>query len=105
MQIDIKGTNMELTQAIKAYIDEKIGGLEKFFDQILEARVEVGLTTKHHQKGNIFRAEVNLEVPRKHILRAEAEKEDLYMAINQVKDELQAQIKKYKEKMRGNVKF
>ncbi|MCX6745911.1 MAG: ribosome-associated translation inhibitor RaiA [Candidatus Parcubacteria bacterium] len=105
MQIDIKGTNLELTEAIKDYVNEKIGGLEKFFDQILVARVEVGLTTKHHQKGNIFRAEVNLEVPQKYIIRAEAEREDLYMAINQVKDELQRQIKKYKEKMRGNFKF
>ena len=105
MQIDIKGTNLELTEAIKDYVNEKIGGLEKFFDQILEARVDVGLTTKHHQKGNIFRAEVNLEVPQKHIIRAEAEREDLYMAINEVKDELQRQIKKYKEKMRGNFKF
>jgi putative sigma-54 modulation protein len=105
MQIDIKGTNMELTQAIKDYVNDKIGGLEKFFDQILEARVEVGLTTKHHQKGNIFRAEANLEVPQKHIIRAEAEKEDLYMAINEVKEELQIQLKKYKEKMRGNFRF
>jgi len=105
MQIDIKGTNLELTQAIKDYVNEKIGGLEKFFDQILEAKVEVGLTTKHHQKGKIFRAEANLEVPQKHIIRAEAEREDLYMAINEVKDELQIQLKKYKEKMRGNFKF
>jgi len=105
MQIDIKGTNLELTQAIKDYVNEKIGGLEKFFDQILEAKVEVGLTTKHHQKGKIFRAETNLEVPQKHIIRAEAEREDLYMAINEVKDELQIQLKKYKEKMRGNFKF
>ena len=105
MQIDIKGTNLELTQAIKDYINEKIGGLEKFFDQILEARVDVGITSEHHQKGKIFRAEVNLEVPQKYIIRAEAEREDLYMAINEVKDELQIQLKKYKEKMRGNFKF
>jgi putative sigma-54 modulation protein len=105
MQIDIKGTNLELTEAIKDYVNEKIGSLDKFFDGILEARVDIGLTTKHHQKGNIFRAEVNLEVPRKHNLRAESEREDLYMAINEVKDELQRQIKKLKEKMRGNVRF
>jgi len=105
MQIDIKGTNMELTQAIKDYVNEKIGSLEKFFDQILEARVDVGTTSKHHQKGKIFRAEANLEVPQKHILRAEAEREDLYMAINEVKNDLQIQLKKYKEKMRAKYKF
>lgn len=102
MKIDIKGTNMELTQAIKDYVNEKIGGLEKYFDGILVARVDVGLTSKHHQKGNIFRAEVNLEVPQKHVLRAEAVREDLYMAINEVKQELQIQLKKLKDKMRNH---
>ncbi len=105
MQIDIKGTNLDLTDAIKDYVNEKIGSLEKFYDGILLARVDVGLTTKHHQKGNIFRAEVNLDVPQKYVLRAEAKKEDLYMAINEVKDELQRQLKKFKEKKRGNIKF
>ncbi len=105
MQIDIKSKNMKLTEAIKNYVNEKIGGLEKFYDNILVARVEVGLTTNHHQKGDIFRAEANLEVPQKHILRAESEKEDLYMAINEVKDDLQRQIKKFKEKKRGNFRF
>ncbi|MDD5341585.1 MAG: ribosome-associated translation inhibitor RaiA [Patescibacteria group bacterium] len=105
MKIDIKGTNMELTEAIKDYVNEKIGGLEKFFDNIIEAKVDVGKTSNHHQKGDVFRAEVNLDVPEKYVLRAEATREDLYMAINEVKDDLQRQIKKYKEKMRGNVKF
>jgi putative sigma-54 modulation protein len=105
MQIDIKGTNLELTQAIKDYVNEKVGSLEKFFDQALIARVDVGLTTKHHQKGNIFRAEINLEVPQKHLLRAESVKDDLYIAINDAREELERQIKKYKEKMRGNYRF
>jgi len=102
MKINIKGTNMELTEAIKDYVEEKIGSLDKFYDNILEARVDVGKTTNHHQKGDVFRAEVNLEVPQKGVLRAEATREDLYMAINQVKDELQRQIKKFKEKQKGN---
>jgi ribosomal subunit interface protein len=101
IKIDIKGTNLELTEPIKDYVNEKIGSLEKFYDNILEARVDIGITTKHHQKGDIYRAEVNLQVPQAPILRAEAEKEDLYVAINEVKDELQRQIKKYKEKMRN----
>lgn len=92
---------MELTDAIKDYVNDKIGSLDKYFTGILEARVEVGVTSKHHQKGNIYRAEVNLEVPQKGILRAEAEKEDLYVAVNEVKEELQRQLKKFKEKMRG----
>ena len=100
MKIEILGTQIELTEAIKAYVNEKIGGLEKYFDKILEARVEVGMTTHHHQKGDIFRAEVNLVVP-KTLIRAEAVSDDLYKAINEVKENLKIEINKYKEKMRG----
>jgi len=99
MKISILGTNMDLTPALKDYVEEKIGGLDKFYDGILEARVDVGITTKHHQKGEIYRAEVNLEVPQKHVLRAESVKEDLYVAINEVKKDLQRQIKKFKAKL------
>ncbi len=101
LKINIKGTNMELTEAIKNYVNEKIGSLEKYYEGILEARVDVGVTSKHHQKGTIYRAEVNLEVPQKGVLRAEATRDDLYLAINEVKNDLQIQIKKFKEKMRG----
>jgi len=105
MKIDIKGTGIELTQAIKDYVYDKIGAVGKFFDEILEAKVDIGLTTKHHQKGNIFRAEVNLRVPQKQLIRAEATSDDLYKSINEVKDRLQIELKKYKEKMRGNFRF
>jgi putative sigma-54 modulation protein len=105
MQIDIKGTNMDLTDAIKDYVNEKVGSLEKFFDQAIIARVDVGRTTNHHQKGDVFRAEINLDVPQVHVLRAESVRDDLYTAINEAKLDLERQVKKYKEKMRGNDKF
>jgi putative sigma-54 modulation protein len=92
---------MELTDAIKEHVNEKVGSLEKYFDNIIEARVDVGKTTDHHQKGDVFRAEVNLQVPGT-LLRAEAVEEDLYKAINEVKNELQRQLVEYKEKMRSN---
>lgn len=101
MQIDIKGTNMDLTEAIKEYVNEKVGGVERLFDQAIIARVDVGKTTNHHQKGDIFRAEINLDVPRQ-LLRAEAVRDDLYTAINAAKEDLERQIKKYKDKLRGD---
>jgi putative sigma-54 modulation protein len=96
MQINIKATKMELTPAIEAKVREKIEGLEKYFDNIIEADVEVGITTSHHHKGNIFRAEINLAVP-KTVLRAEAETDDLYRSITEVKDKIKNELIKYKE--------
>lgn len=100
MEIKIKGTMIELTPAIEAAVQEKIGGLEKYFDNIIGCEVEVGRTTMHHQKGDVFMAEVNLEVP-KTLLRASAEAEDLYQAINDARDKMKQEITKYKEMMRG----
>lgn len=98
MQINIKATKMELTPAIEAVVKEKVEGLNKYFDNIIEADVEVGITTSHHHKGDIFRAEINLTVP-KTVLRAEAETDDLYKAINEAKDKLKNELIKYKERL------
>lgn len=96
MQIKIKATKMELTPAIEQAVNEKMLSLTKYFNNIIEADVEVGITTHHHQKGDIFRAEVNLSVPKK-IIRAEAETDDLYKSITEVKDTLKTELKKYKD--------
>lgn len=108
MKIIIKTTNLELTPEIENYVYEKIGGINKFLDDIdrggvIEAEVEIGRTTKHHQSGDVFRAEVNLVLPGK-MLRAEAEERDLRTAIDRVKDELQLEIKKYRGKKEAQYK-
>ncbi len=63
----------------------------------VEVWVEIGRTTRHHQKGDIFRAEAQMRFPGKSI-RAESERDDLKLAITEVKDELQRELKKYKGK-------
>ena len=113
MKIVIKTTNLKLTQALKIFIEEKIGGLEKFseifnkkyFDNFfgkgkpgVEAWVEVGKTSFHHRKGYVFRAECQMRFPGESI-RSAAKKKDLRMAIIEVKDELQRKLKKYGNKM------
>jgi putative sigma-54 modulation protein len=102
MQLNIKATKIELTPAIKDYVQKKMDMLEKYLGnfQVINAHVELELTTRHHVKGEIFRAEVNLELPGK-LLRVEKTENDLYQAIDKVKDHLEEAIKKYKEIKRG----
>lgn len=101
MLIKIESKNIKLDEALIIWVEKKIGGLEKFLKKIdsaaIEARVEIGKPSKHHRKGPVWYAEVNLKVPRK-LLRAVSIDKDLRTAINQVKDEIQQQIKKYLEK-------
>lgn len=101
MRITIKATDLDVTPALKEFIDEKIGLLEKFVKRwdaegSVEVWVEVGRTTRHHQKGNVFRAEADLRLPKK-ILRAEDEDFDIRVAVDRVRDKLEREIEKYKE--------
>ena len=101
MTINIKTKNIELSSAIRSYVEEKIGSVKKHIhdlngDAVL-ADVEVGKTTDHHNKGELFRAEVNLEVGGK-LYRAEATADDLYAAIDDVKDELIREVRTSSER-------
>lgn len=102
MNISITLTHIDSSDALDSYVREKLGALEKYMDdhQAENAllRVELGKTTEHHHKGNIFSAEGNLSVDSIH-LRATIEKDDLYAAIDELKDILAEQWKSAKEKM------
>lgn len=98
----IKATNMELTQPIRDYVEEKLGYLDELLpdDSSVMADVEVGKTTNHHNKGDVMRCEVNLQVPGE-LLRVEKTEKDLYKAIDKVKDHLARQVKVWKGKREG----
>ena len=101
MQLRIKATNLELTDAIRNYFQNKMDIVEKCLGdlQVINCDVEVEKAIGGQNKGEIFRAEVNLQVPRQ-LLRVEKTEDDLYKAIDNVKDHLELVIKKYKEKLR-----
>jgi len=88
MRTNIKATGITLTPSISDYIEKKINMLEKFFsgEEVL-VNVEVGRTTKHHKSGDIFRAEIHLTAGGEEYYSV-AETEDLYAAIDEVKDEI-----------------
>ena len=99
MRIMIQGTNLELTDPVRALVDEKIADLSHFLEDVdpetVEARIEVGVPQEHIVSRGIFRAEVNLRLP-KVLLRAEAQARTLSAALTVVKDELQRQIEEYR---------
>lgn len=94
--MQIYGHNLELTPKLVEHIQKEIQSLKKFIDRKTweDAKIEVGRTTRHHRKGQIFRAEINLPLPGK-VLRAEEVSKDLHTAINIVKEEIERQVKKY----------
>jgi len=98
MKIILKSNNLPLTPQLEDYLQKKIKSLEKFLknfnEETIKAEVEVGKTTRHHKHGFIFRAEINLSADGK-FFRAAEEKDDIYAAIDEVRDELEEEIKKF----------
>jgi ribosomal subunit interface protein len=108
MKITIKATKIELTPEIKKFLEDQINSLEKFAKGIFgekyydgffgkgkpkaEAKVEI----KGKERG-FYYVECNLNFP-KRLIRAESLKKNLKFAIYEVKDELQREIKEYREK-------
>ncbi|MDD4900574.1 MAG: ribosome-associated translation inhibitor RaiA [Patescibacteria group bacterium] len=105
MILNIKATNLELTPRLKDYVQLKMDMLEKFLGnlKIISAHFEVERTTKHHLKGEIYRAEANLVI-NGDLLRVEKTEKDVFKAVDKVKDHLDLVIKKYKDKIIGRKK-
>lgn len=101
MNIIIKTKNFELTDSLEKFINDKVGKLEKFAKTLgkssMEVFVEVEKETNHHRKGDLFIANLQINLPGKN-LTARAHGEDLMKAIIEAKDELEIEIKKHKLK-------
>lgn len=102
MTIQIKATGFELTPALKKFVEDKFLGFEKYIGRWDEnnsviLRVEIAQNTKHHQKGDIFYAELNMDLP-KNVLRIEEVGSDMYQAVEKAKDRLKNDVLKLKDK-------
>lgn len=102
MKIHLKSTQLDLTPSLSMYVEKKLATLGKFVKRFDEAGVaalwvEVARTTRHHYKGDVFMAEADLRLPGK-ILRAAATQADIHAAIDELREKLLMEIKKYKTK-------
>lgn len=107
MKHNIKTLDMQLTKAISDYLEKRIAHLDKFVDsdirESLMCYVELGKTTKHHKKGDLFKMELTINTGGKSF-RAEAEESDLYASIDVATDEMSEELKSFKDKKKSLLK-
>lgn len=105
MNIQIKTTTISLTPAISEYVEKRLNGIEKFFqdDSTLKFDLELAKTTNHHKNGDIFKAEAHL-IAKDVNIYSSVEKEDLYVAIDALKDEVLREIKNSNSKRRSFIR-
>ena len=103
MQINLQGKNIELTEAIKDYVSKRVTNLEKLLSTIEtnkgEAMVnfEVAKTTNHHKTGEVFHADCKININGREFY-GESTHQDLYSAIDEVKEKLFNEIGKNKDR-------
>ncbi|MFH0891098.1 MAG: ribosome-associated translation inhibitor RaiA [Candidatus Liptonbacteria bacterium] len=100
MQINIKATELDLTPALKVYIEQKMGVIARLLKRFEasgqpELWLEVARTTHHHRRGEVFMAEADLRLPGK-VLRAKHEDVNIRTAIDELQVKLRLEIDKYK---------
>jgi putative sigma-54 modulation protein len=92
MQIAVRGKNIEVTDALKQYVERKLGKLEKYFDQELSAQVTMSVERGRHI--------VEVTVPLNGmILRGEEGSADMYASVDLVSEKLERQIEKYRTRI------
>ncbi len=106
MSINIKTTNISTHGDVEAYLIKKLDSLNRLVDfnaDNVVAQAEVAKTTNHHKSGDIFRAEINVRIG-KDTFRVVSEKDDIYAAIDDMKDELSREITKEKDRYVSDVR-
>ena len=97
VNVEIFAKNIELTEAIKSYIEKKVSKLDRFIKEIDETRFDITYSKTARNVNERNSAQITLH-GHGYILRAEERSDDLYAAIDLVMDKILRQIERYKGK-------
>jgi len=102
MHIYVNGRNIEITEAIKAYVKEKMGKVAAHYDQIQGIEVVLSVIKNPSASGKHV-AEVTCKMSTG-VVRCEEAAESMYESIDLLADKLMRQVQKFKEKSLGSDK-
>jgi putative sigma-54 modulation protein len=92
MKFEIRGKNIEVTDALRDYATKRLSKLEKYIDDVKGAQVAMMVEGDRHK--------VEVTIPLNGvILRGEESSEDMYSSIDMVEEKLEKQIEKYKTRL------
>lgn len=103
MRLNLKATNISLNDDIRSYLEKRLTSLGKLMDiddPAVLIDVELGRTTKHHQSGDIFFAEINIHRG-KDTFRSVSNRGDLNSAIDDMHDEIAGELLSWKGRNRS----
>ncbi len=95
MQITVSGHHVDITPALRDYVNSKLSKLQRHFDNITNTAVTLTVEKL------VQKAEASVHVAGADLFAA-CESEDMYAAIDALADKLDRQIIKHKEKIKGH---
>jgi len=93
------GRDVDITDALKSYVERKTERLDRYFDQIVDAKVVLSLAGSPHVERRA-KAEIQLNVPGG-LIRVEESDPDMYAAIDRAVEVLEKQLKRFKGRLLG----
>lgn len=105
MNIQFYAKNIELTVGLKDTFEKKLSLLKKYKGKVKMLDVRVDLSRdRHHKKGDVFRVEVNVDLPGK-VLRVEEAGADILSTLDVVAKKLERQARDVKERIVSSKKI
>ena len=98
MKFNIRGKKLEVTPSLKSYIEDKIGRLDKYFEN--PDNIEATVLIKVSGINQVVEVTINTHGL---ILRGEESNKDLYASIDFVTDKIERQIRKNKTKIHKKI--
>ncbi|MCL6611456.1 MAG: ribosome-associated translation inhibitor RaiA [Peptococcaceae bacterium] len=92
MKVQVRGRNMEVTGALKDYVEKRLGKLDKYLDNLGDVQVTLTVEKDSH------RIEVTIPINGM-ILRGEETTGDMYASTDMVVEKLEKQIERYKGRL------
>ena len=95
MQLNLTGHHVDITPALRDYVNAKVEKLERHFDNVTDAHVILTVEKLRHK------AEATIHLSGGKIF-ADSVEDDMYAAIDGLVDKLDRQVKRHKEKLKAH---
>ena len=95
MNLQIHGNHIEVTPALRDYVAGKLARIERHFDQVIDATVQLTVEKLHQ------RAEITLRL-RGNNIHVESVESDMYAAVDTLVDKLDRQVLRHKDRVKGH---
>ena len=96
MQIAVTFRHMDTSEALRAYVEEKLARVKKYIEEPIDAQVALSVEKKIRHKAEVAITAKGITI------KGSEETNDMYAAIDAMVDKIERQLKRYKEKIKNH---